>query len=101
MYLGLHVKYPLHISNVNETEICQLIFEKSYSNYSNKKFNHIPSSVSQAVPRGQREGHTCMTMTIVNIQNFLKVPKKRKENTEANIYSSMTNRDGVMLLASE
>jgi hypothetical protein len=88
MYVGLHVKYPLPISYVNETEIFQIIFEKNYSNNSNIKFNHILSSVSQAVPCGQTEGQTYMTktMTIVYIQNYLKVPKKRKENTKGNIY---------------
>jgi hypothetical protein len=75
MYIGLHVKYPLFLSDFNETCIFQQIFE----NYSNIKFHENPSSGSQVVPCGQTDGRTDMTKPIdalLNFANALKILKK-------------------------
>ena len=52
MYIGLHVKCPLFLSDFNET----LIFSKVFGKNSNIKFHENPSSGSRVVPCGQTEG---------------------------------------------
>ena len=58
MYIGLHVKYPLFLSDFNEIWIFSIYFEK----YKNIKFHEYPSSVNGVVPWGQTDkqtdGHT-------------------------------------------
>jgi hypothetical protein len=51
MYVGLQVKYPLFLSDCNETWFSQQIFEKC----SNAKFHENPSSESQVIPCGQTD----------------------------------------------
>jgi len=51
--IGLHVKYPLFLSDFNESRIFRQIFVK----YSNIKFHENPSSVSR-VPCGRMDGQT-------------------------------------------
>ena len=52
MYIGLHVKYPLFLSDFNETCIFSTqIFEKS----SNIKLHENPSSGSRVVPCEQTD----------------------------------------------
>jgi len=46
-----HVKYPLFLSDINETRISRQIFEK----YSNIKFHKNTSGGSQIVPCGRTE----------------------------------------------
>jgi len=51
MYVGIHVKYPLFLSDFSETKIfSRQIFEKS----STIKFHKNPSSGSRVVPRVPR-----------------------------------------------
>ena len=50
-YIGLHVKYPLFLSDLNETRI----FSKKYVNI---KFHENPASRSQGVPCRQTDGRT-------------------------------------------
>jgi len=50
MYTGIHVKYPLFLSDFNETRQC---IEK----HSNIKFHENTSSGSRVVPCGQTDGH--------------------------------------------
>ena len=57
MYIGLHVKYPLFLSDFNET----WIFSKVFRKVRNIKFNENPSSGGRVVPCGQRDGWTYMT----------------------------------------
>jgi len=51
IYIGLRVKYPLFLSDFNETWISRQIFEK----YSNMKFRKNPSSGSRVVPCGRTD----------------------------------------------
>jgi len=53
MYTGLHVKYPLLLSDFYETSIFSIDFRKVL----NIKFHENPSSGNR-VPRGGREGRT-------------------------------------------
>ena len=46
MYIGLHVKYPLFLSDCNNTWITSTDFKNQ-----NFKFNENPSSGSRVVPR--------------------------------------------------
>ena len=68
MYIGLHVKYPLFLSDFNETRITSIHFENS----SHIKFNENPSSGSRVIPCGR----TDMTKPIVAFRNFANAPKK-------------------------
>ena len=52
MYLGLHVKCPLFLSDINETGIFSIDFLKTL------KFRENPSSGSRFVPCGQLDGRT-------------------------------------------
>ena len=54
MYIGLHVKYPLFLSNFNETCIFSTDFRKKSSNI---KFHENPSSGCRVVPCGRADGH--------------------------------------------
>jgi hypothetical protein len=67
MSTGLQVKYPLFLSDLNETKFSRRIFEK----YSNIKFHENPYSGSRVVQCGQ----TDMTKLIVAFRNFSKAPK--------------------------
>jgi hypothetical protein len=64
LYICLHVKYPLFLSDFNETSI----FSKDFEKYSNIKFHENPCSGSRAVPRdrtdGRLEGQTDMKRLI-------------------------------------
>jgi len=53
MYIGLHVKYPLILSDFNETWNFLYISDK----YSNSKFHENSSSGSRVIPFGQRDKH--------------------------------------------
>ena len=53
MYIGLHVKYPLFLSDFKETRIFTTFFEK----FSYSKFHENPSSGSRVVPRGHTDRH--------------------------------------------
>ena len=69
MYIGLHVKYPLFLSDINGTWVFSTDFSKKYSNI---KFNENPSSVSRVVPCGQTGGQSDLT----NFLSFAKAHKK-------------------------
>jgi hypothetical protein len=70
IYIGLHVKYPLFLSDFNETWTFSTDFEKS----SNTKFHENPPSGSRVVPCGRMEWRTDMTNLVVAFRNFAKAP---------------------------
>jgi hypothetical protein len=49
MYIGLHVKYPVFLSDYIQLEVSRQIFGK----YSNIKFHENPSGGSRVVPCGR------------------------------------------------
>jgi hypothetical protein len=74
VYVGLHLKHSLLLSDFIETNFSRQIFEK----YSYTKFNENPSSGSRAVPCGQTDGgadgQADMTK-LVAFHNFANAPK--------------------------
>jgi hypothetical protein len=68
MYIGLHVKYPLLLSDFNETRI----FSTDVENFSHIKFNTNTSGGSRVVSCES----TDMTKLIVAFRNFANAPKK-------------------------
>ena len=71
MHIGLHVKYTLFLSDLNETWISQQMFEKA----SNIKFQENPSSDSRVVQCGQTDRRADMTKLRVVFLNFANAPK--------------------------
>ena len=67
VYIGVHIKNPLFLSDFNETCISSTDFKK----YSNTKFHENPSSGSRAAPFGD----TDMTWLIAAFQNFANAAK--------------------------
>jgi len=74
-YIGLHVNYPLFLSDFKEIRIFSIDFRKS----SNIKFHEAASSGSRVVPRGLTEGQadrqTDMTKLIISLRNFSSAPE--------------------------
>ena len=66
MYIGLHVKYSLLLSDFNETSIFWTYFRKK----SQIKFHENTTSWSRVAPYGRREGQTDMTKLRVASRNF-------------------------------
>jgi hypothetical protein len=81
MYIGLHVKCPLFLSDFDET----LTFRQFFEKYINIKFNENPSNGSPVVPYGQTGGQTDgrkdMTKLIAAFHNFVN-PSKNAKDTE-------------------
>ena len=72
MYIGLHAKYPLFLSEFNKLEFSPQSFEK----YSNIKLYENPSGGSRVVPCGQTDRRTDMTKLAVAFRNFTNAPNK-------------------------
>ena len=70
MYIGLHVKYPILLSDFNEIWVFSTDFQKIFK-YS---FSWNPFSESQ-VPCAPTDGRTDMTQLIVAFNNFANAPK--------------------------
>jgi hypothetical protein len=68
MYIGLHVKYPLFLSDFKESCIFSTDFEKS----SNVKLHENPLV---GPPLFHADGQTDMTKLIVAFRNFVNAPK--------------------------
>ena len=68
MYIGLHVKYPLFVSDCNETRIFLKDFGKVPI-----KFNANPSSGNGVVPCGER---TVVLELIATSRSFANLPKR-------------------------
>ena len=69
-YIGLDVKYPLFLSDFNDTRI----FSADFRKYSNIKFHEHSAVCSRDVPCGQKDGRTDMTKLIVAFRNFANAP---------------------------
>ena len=67
MYIGLHVKYPLFLSNFNETWIFLTVFRKYQISW--KSVQWEPSCYTQT------DGRTHMMKLIVAFRNFANAPK--------------------------
>jgi len=77
MYIGLHVKYPLVLSDFNITWIIPTYFRKS----SNMKFHENPSSRRRIAPwRWDRQtDRQDMTILTIAFRNFANAPKNVTE----------------------
>jgi len=64
VHIGLHIEYPLFLSDFNETNFLGRFFET----YSNKKIHENPSSGNRVVPRGETDV-TKPTDAFRNFQN--------------------------------
>ena len=76
MCIDLHVKYPLFLSDFNETRI----FSKDCRKYSNIKCHENPSSGSRVVPRGQIDMKQLID-AFWNLRMRLKTMVSRKPRT--------------------
>jgi hypothetical protein len=76
MYVSLHVKYPLFLSDFNETSFLAIFFKKCAS----IKFHENPSSGSRVVPSGQKDGHETVTFL-----SFTNVPHNRRASNKFEI----------------
>jgi len=70
MHIGLRVKYPLFLSDCNET---RQMFEK----HSNIKDHEYHSSGSRVLPCGRTDKQADMTQLIVAFCNFANAPKNQ------------------------
>jgi hypothetical protein len=81
MYIGLHVKYLLFLSDFHKTSLFFTVFEK----YSNIKFHENSSSGSKVVPcrqmDRQTDGQTDMTKPIVSFHIFANAPKNSQDQS--------------------
>jgi hypothetical protein len=68
---GLHAKYPLFLSDMNDTWTFTTVFFKKPSN---TKFYEKPSSESRVFPCEQTDGRTDMTKIIIALRNFANAP---------------------------
>jgi hypothetical protein len=71
MYVGIHVKYPLFLSDFNDLKFSRQIFEIS----SNTKFNENPSSGIRVVACGRTDRRRDTTKLTVDIRNFANAPQ--------------------------
>jgi len=69
MYIGLHVKYRLFLSDFNETRIFSTNFRKKIQISNFMKIRLVAAELFHA------DGRTDMTKLIVAYRNFAKVPK--------------------------
>jgi hypothetical protein len=75
MYTGLHVKYPLFLSDFNETRIFSKVF---FEKYLNIKLHENPFSGSRVVLCGRTDEQTDRMKLTVTFRNFAKAPKIRQ-----------------------
>jgi hypothetical protein len=102
MYIGLHVKYPLFLSDFNKNLKYLERFSKNTDTYN---FMKIRPSGSRVLPCGRTDGQTDMMKLIVACRNFAKVPKKSiqidaillRVKQKANINKSNKRNSSVIL----
>jgi len=73
MHIGLHVKYPLFLSDFNETPIIAKYFRR---NHEYQIFIKIRPVGAQLFHAGRTDGQTDMKKLIVVFRNFVSAPKK-------------------------
>ena len=73
--IGLHVKYPLFLSDFNGTSFCSTDFRNI-----NNKFRENPSCGSPVVPWGQTDRQTDMTKLRVTFRNFANAPEHWRDS---------------------
>jgi hypothetical protein len=78
MHIGLHIKYPLFLSNLNETEFSRQTFGGGGGETKNIKCNENPCSGSGVVSCEQTDGQTDMTNLTVPFRNFVTASRKRR-----------------------
>jgi hypothetical protein len=72
MYMSLHVKYPLFLTDFNETRK----FLDRFKKFLNIKFHENPSSGNRVVPCGRTDGQTTGVMTLtVAFRSFVNAPE--------------------------
>jgi hypothetical protein len=78
MYIGLHVKYPLFLSDFNETWIFFDTFFKNTKTTYLRKIRSVGAELFHADrgTDGRMDGRTDMTKLIVAFRNFTNAPKK-------------------------
>jgi hypothetical protein len=64
MWIGLNVKHPLFLSNVNETRILSTDFRKKYSNNNFHEFRSVGAQLFHS------DGRTDMTKLISRFPQF-------------------------------
>ena len=80
MYVCIHVKYLLFMSDLSETDF----LDRYSKNAQIIKFRETPSSVSRVVPCGQSDGRTDVTKLTVAFRDFVNAPKNYKCDSRLN-----------------
>jgi hypothetical protein len=92
MYMGLHVKYPLFLSDFNDLEFC-----RDFRKCSNTKFHEIPSTGNPVDPCGrvEKQTKTDMTKLIVAFRNFANAPENYKFHNQGKSWKSIKILDQI------
>jgi len=73
MYIALHVKYPLFLSDFNEAEFSRHGFRKIFKYHISWKSVWWESSCSMRTD-GRTHGRTVMTKLVIAFRNFANAP---------------------------
>jgi len=87
MFISLHVKYPVFLSDFNETWIFSTDLKKKFSNI---KYHVNASNGSQVVPWGKMDGQTWRSFN-----SFLNALKNMKIKTEPSFCGMYRAENGV------
>ena len=87
MYIGLHVQYPLFLSDFTET----WIFLTDFWQIPNIKFHENPPSGNWVVPWGCTDRQIDMTKLIITFHSFVNVPSNTvlTEKTGTNYHCAL------------
>ena len=94
LYIGLHVKHPLSLSDFKETWIFSTYFWKLLKN----KFHEDPSSGSQVLPGGRKDTHDELNSRFLQFGEYIVTPPfftpslkpKRKIRNKRRLYQWRT-----------
>ena len=95
MYIRIHVKYLLFLSEFNKNLI---FFDRFSKNSPNIKFHENPSSGSRVVPCGQTDGLTDMAKLIVAFRSFANAPKNGTSNKQNKNHQYDNNNNNVIIV---
>ena len=84
MYIGLHIKYPLFLSDLVKIYFSRQIFKK----YSNINCHENRSNGSRVVPCTQTDGRTDMKKVIITFPNFANASKNNEDRNIINVQRS-------------